>query len=157
MARRLNALVRKETCARVARSIDLGAAMRMSPSEAKQGGRNKTSILGDACEALMAALFIDGGLDAVQSFYKKCWRQELERILSTNTKDPKTKLQEIASARNFGQPVYSVLTRSGPDHEPQFVINVSVDGVGNAQGTSTSKKDAERRAAKQLLKDMDTE
>ncbi len=151
MAPRLNALVRKETCARVSRSFGLGEALEMSPSEEKQGGRDKTSILGDACEALLAAIYLDGGFEAAQAFYDKHWSGEVEAILSRSAKDPKTSLQEKATAANYSAPIYDVVKRSGPDHRPLFVIEVSVEGFGSAQGTGKSKKDAERFAALHLL------
>jgi ribonuclease-3 len=153
MAQRLNALVRKEACARVARQINLGEAMLISPSENRQGGRDKTSILGDACEALLAALYIDGGYDIARDFYDKFWGEAIIEVTQVSAKDPKTLLQEKAAAENVGVPVYTVAHRSGPDHRPLFVIEVSVEGVGAAQGTGKSKKNAERFAATHLLAD----
>lgn len=151
MARRLNALVRKEACARVARKIDLGAYLLMSPSEVRQGGRDKTSILGDACESLLAAIYLDGGMEAAGKFYDAFWQEELEAVFKKSNKDPKTELQEKASACKHGLPTYTVMERSGPDHRPLFVIEVDVPGLGAAKGTGKSKKDAERFAAQHLL------
>ncbi len=151
LARRLNALVRKETCARVARKLGVGDALQISPSEEKQGGREKVSILGDACEALMAAIYLDGGYSAIQAFFDTHWHDEIESVISEAAKDPKTALQEKSSVQGGGLPDYIVLERSGPDHRPLFVIEVQVEGVGKAQGTGKSKKDAERFAAKHLL------
>lgn len=151
LARRLNALVRKETCARIARKILLGEYLRLSPAEVKQGGREKISILGDACEALLGALYLDGGLEAASIFYDAYWAEELEQASKSDARDPKTELQERASAQGGGQPVYKVIERSGPDHRPLFVIEVSVNKFGSARGTGKSKKDAERFAAKHLL------
>ncbi len=154
MARHLNALVRKEACAKVARNINLGDALMMSPSEIRQGGRNKTSILGDACEAWLAAIYLDGGLEAAKAFYDRFWEDQIQAVAKTTAKDPKTELQEQASAQNFGVPVYEVVNRSGPDHRPMFVVEVQVDGMGSAQGTGKSKKDAERYAAQHLLQQL---
>ncbi len=151
MARRLNALVRKETCARVARQVNLGAYLLISPSEARQGGRDKTSILGDACEAILAAIYLDGGFVAAQTFYDRFWYDEIAAVMAKSTKDPKTDLQEKASAYGYGLPAYSVIERSGPDHRPLFVIEVDIEGLGKARGTGKSKKDAERYAALHLL------
>lgn len=151
MARNLNALVRKETCAQVARLCKLGDYLFISPSETKQGGRDKTSILGDACEALLAALYIDGGYEVAKAFYTKYWNANIEQAISVNTKDPKTVLQEKAYADGSATPTYTVLDRSGPDHRPLFIVEVDVPGIGNAQGTGKSKKDAERFAATHLL------
>ena len=151
MARKLNALVRKETCARVARALGLGEALLISPSEVKQGGRDKTSILGDACESFLAAIYLDGGYEAALNFYEKYWQIEVDKTARTNTKDPKTILQEDASAAGFGVPSYNVIERSGPDHRPLFVVEVTIEGLGSAQGTGKSKKHAERYAAVHLL------
>lgn len=152
LARRLNALVRKETCANIARQIDLGEVILMSSSEAKQGGRNKTSILGDVCEALIAALYLDGGYPAAQSFFEIYWRPVLNDIVTRSAKDPKTELQERAMAGRHDLPSYSVMGRSGPDHNPDFIVEVSIEGVGKAQGSGKSKRVAERAAASEMLK-----
>jgi len=154
MAQRLNALVRKETCAEVARAVNLGEALLISPAEIKQGGRDKMSILGDACEALLAVIYLDGGWSGVQMFYDRFWAAAIKKATEKSAKDPKTILQENAAALGHGVPVYTVAHRSGPDHRPLFVIDVQVEGIGAAQGTGKSKKDAERFAAIHLLEIM---
>jgi len=146
MARRLNAFVRKEACAKIGRDIGLGEALLLSPSEDRQGGREKTSILGDAVEALMAAIYLDGGWEAVRSFYDAHWKPQLAEA----PKDPKTELQERAAIRK-AVPRYELIERKGPDHRPLFSVEVEVDGIGKAQGTGSSKKEAERFAARHLL------
>jgi len=151
LARRLNALVRKETCAKVARQVGLGDALLISSSEDRQGGREKTSILGDACEALIAAIYLDGGYAEIKKFYDKFWLPLLAEVVTKSAKDPKTELQERSMASNQAMPIYEVLERSGPDHRPLFVIEVTVKGIGSAQGTGKSKRDAERFAASHLL------
>lgn len=154
MATRLNALVRKETCARVAKKLGLGQALLLSPSEDRQGGREKVSILGDACEALIAALYIDGGYKAVENFYNKHWQDELDAVLNKSSKDPKTNLQELALSKGLRIPSYSIDKRSGPDHNPVFTIRVEVEGLGVDFGEGKSKKEAERLAAAHLLKQI---
>ena len=151
LARRLNALVRKETCAKIARQIGLGDALLMSSAEDRQGGREKTSILGDACEALIAAIYIDGDYSEAKRFYDKYWMPLLNDVVTKSAKDPKTELQERAMAGQHGLPVYDIIERSGPDHRPLFVIEVRVNGIGAARGTGKSKRDAERYAATHLL------
>ena len=151
LARRLNALVRKETCARISRRLGIGEALLISPSEEKQGGREKTSILGDACESILGAIYLDGGFAAAQKFYDTHWKDDIEAVTDKSMKDPKTALQEKASSTSKALPVYTVIERSGPDHKPLFVIEVEVDGIGRAKGTGKSKKDAERFAAVHLL------
>ena len=151
LARRLNALVRKETCAKIARQIGLGDALLMSSAEDRQGGREKTSILGDACEALIAAIYIDCDYSEAKRFYDKYWMPLLNDVVTKSAKDPKTELQERAMAGQHGLPVYDIIERSGPDHRPLFVIEVRVNGIGAARGTGKSKRDAERYAATHLL------
>ncbi|WP_026940650.1 ribonuclease III [Hellea balneolensis] len=153
LARRLNALVRKETCARISQRIGIGEALLLSPSEERQGGRDKNSILGDACEAIIGAIYIDGGFSAAQSFYDVHWKEDIEAVTHKSMKDPKTALQEKASVANKCLPIYTTLNRTGPDHKPLFVIQVEVEGVGRATGTGKSKKDAERFAAIHLLEE----
>lgn len=156
LARRLNALVRKEACAKIARKVHLGDALLMSTAEDRQGGREKTSILGDACEALIAAIYLDGGYGEAKRFYDAHWLPLLEEVVKTSAKDPKTELQERAMASQHGLPTYEIIERSGPDHRPLFVIQVSVSGVGSAKGTGKSKRDAERFAAAHMLESWST-
>lgn len=151
LARRLNALVRKETCAKIARQIGLGEGLLVSSAEDRQGGREKTSILGDACEALIAAIYLDGGYVEAKKFYDTYWIPLLEEVVKKSAKDPKTELQERAMGGRHGLPVYEIIERSGPDHRPLFVIEVSIEGVGSARGTGKSKRDAERFAATHML------
>jgi len=156
LARRLNALVRKETCAKIARQIGLGDGLLVSSAEDRQGGREKTSILGDACEALIAAIYIDGGYGEAKRFYDKYWMPLLEEVVKKSAKDPKTELQERAMSGRHGLPNYEIVERTGPDHRPLFVIEVSIDGVGSARGTGKSKRDAERYAASHMLEGWPT-
>ena len=156
MARTLNQLVRKETCADIARSINLGEKLLMSRAEEKQGGRDKTSIVGDACEALIAAIYLDGGLVAAKQFYNKLWQASIDQVLSGSTIDPKTKLQEKAAAEKLPSPIYTVLERKGPDHRPLFVVEMTIDGFGKSQAEGPSKKEAEKLAASEFLESWGT-
>jgi ribonuclease-3 len=151
LARRLNALVRKEMCAKIARKIRLGDCLLMSASEEKQGGREKMSILGDACEALIAALYLDGGLETVQDFFDTYWQPELAKVSAKSAKDPKTLLQEMAMSKGRNLPDYQVTDRQGPDHDPVFVVTVTVKNLGSGEGRGKSKRDAEREAAQALI------
>ena len=121
MAPRLNSLVRKETCADVARAVDIGAALKIGRSEEKGGGREKTSILGDACESLIAAIYLDGGRCAVQTFYDTHWAPKIED-LKHKPKDAKSALQEWAAKKGYTQPRYDLRERSGPDHRPKIRV-----------------------------------
>ena len=154
MARKLNALVRKEACADVAREINLGEALFLSSAEDRNGGRDKTSILGDACEALIAALYLDGGVDVAQAFYDRYWSHMFSGTLNRSLKDPKTALQEFAVLRGFGMPKYQTMKREGPEHNPCFHVKAIVSEDMTALATGGSKKDAERNAAKILIDEL---
>jgi ribonuclease III len=150
LAPRFNALVNRDACARAARRADLGPALVLSPSEARTGGREKDTILADACEALIAALYLDGGLKAAREFIETFWAEEF--VASGEApQDPKTALQEWAAQRKRPNPRYDVIERSGPDHAPRFVVEASVEGLDAMRGEGGSKRDAEREAARALL------
>lgn len=154
LALRLNALVNRGACAAAARRVGLGDALTLSKSEELAGGRNKETILADACEALIAALYLDGGLDAARTFIDSAWGEAFAEAAEAG-RDPKTALQEWAAARKLAAPNYVLAARAGPDHAPVFVIDVTVAGR-TARGEGGSKRDAERRAAHALLKELTT-
>lgn len=149
LALRLNQLVRRETCARAARRAGLGDALMMAPSEAKGGGRDKDSILGDACEALLGALYLDGGLKPAEAFFDRFWADEMDGV-RTAPQDPKTKLQEWSLGRGLGVPVYTLVSQTGPDHRPIFAVEARIEGGRAATGDGESKQAAERAAAAAL-------
>lgn len=150
LARRFNRLVRKETCAAVAEDIDLGAYVIMSASEADSGGRGKQTILGDACEAVLGALFRDGGYDVARRVIRELWT---DRIYDDPRplRDAKSALQEWAQGQGLELPVYEELAREGPDHDPRFTASVSVQGKKPATGEGASKRSAEQNAATAML------
>lgn len=153
LARRLSALVCGTQLVQIARSIGLGEMLIMSESEAENDGRNNPSNLEDACEALIGALYLDGGLSAARQFIHAHWH-DLALSLSEPPKDPKTALQEWAQARSLPLPLYRVVKEEGPAHAPAFTIEVSVKQHGSAQATASNKKTAERDAAAALLKQL---
>ncbi|WP_137388099.1 ribonuclease III [Rhodoligotrophos defluvii] len=146
LAPRFNALVRKETCAEVARSIELGRFLRLGSGEAAAGGRSKTAILGNACEAVIAAIYLDGGIGAARSFILERWQPHFDGIGAMH-KDSKSALQEWAQGRGLPPPVYREKARSGPDHAPLFKIEVAIEGYPAQEGEGTSKRAAEQAAA----------
>ncbi|MEM9421263.1 MAG: ribonuclease III [Pseudomonadota bacterium] len=150
LAPRLNALVRKETCADAARFWAVGPALRLSTGEERNGGRDKDAILGDACEALLGAIYIDGGLGAVARAYETYWGEQFE-ALSARPQDAKTALQEWAQQHRHGTPKYRDLERSGPDHAPQFTIEVTVGKLTPIAAVGRNKRDAQMKAAAQFL------
>ena len=155
MSPKLAELVSGKACARVARHIGLGEALRLSPGESKTVGRDKDTILGDACEALMAAVYIDAGLDVARTVFETAWAAEFETAERARAKDAKTELQEWAQARGRPLPFYHVARREGPDHAPMFTVEVTVDGYEPAQGQGRSRQEAEKSAASQLLARME--
>ncbi|CCB64409.1 MULTISPECIES: ribonuclease III [unclassified Hyphomicrobium] len=150
LARRYNRLVRGEACAKVARNIDLGVHLILSESEADSGGRNKTTILADAAEALLGAVFIDGGFDKARAVVTKLWQDQSEPVPEV-TVDAKSALQEWAQGQGLALPRYTVVARNGPDHAPRFTAEVLIAGRAPAQGEGASKRIAEQAAASALL------
>lgn len=150
LAIRFNALVRKEACAEVAERIGLGAHIVMGAGEEKAGGRRKAAILGDACEALIAALYLDGGLQAARRFIEAEWAHLVEKS-SKIPQDAKTALQEWAQAQGHGVPQYALIGRTGPDHAPEFTVEVSAGPAKPLQGRGNSKRQAEQVAARAML------
>lgn len=150
LARRFNALVRREACADVAREIDLGAHLILGTSEHKAGGRHKEAILADACEALIAAIYRDGGLNAAGRFIRGKWETRLDNMVGI-PRDPKTLLQEWVQARALPHPVYEVIERSGPDHAPEFTVRVNISKLASETGKGMNKRRAEQAAARAVL------
>lgn len=150
LAPRFNALVRKETCAEVAVQIKLGDVLKLGRSEMMSGGRRKQALLGDAMEAVIAAVYLDAGFDAAQEFVLRLWGKRIEAV-KEDARDAKTSLQEWAQARGYQPPKYTEVARSGPDHAPVFTISVSIDSGQTEQATAGSKRQAEQMAAQSLL------
>jgi len=150
LSRRLADLVRKETCADVARAMDLGPALKLGSSESNAGGRLRTTILGDACEALVGAVFLDGGYKSAEELVAKFWRERMIKPLRS-LRDPKTMLQEWAQARGLPTPAYQELARTGPHHKPKFSVAVVLPDRPPAEGIGSSKRAAEQAAAAAML------
>jgi len=150
MSRRLADLVRKEACADVARSIDLGSAIRLGASESNAGGRGRAAILADVCEALIGAVFIDGGYPAAAELIERLWEARM-RTPARPLRDAKTVLQEWAQARGLPTPNYREVERKGPDHDPVFRVTVELPDRATAEGLGRSKRAAEQAAAAAML------
>lgn len=150
LARRFNRLVRKETCALVSQKMELGRFLRLSSSEKSAGGTRNINILGDACEAVLGAVFLDGGFARAREVILRFWKPLLMKAGDIPV-DPKTALQEWAQGNHLKLPRYVELSRSGPDHAPVFVMQVIVERLAPEQGTGSSKRLAEREAAAALL------
>jgi len=154
LAPRLNALVRKETCAEVAEDIDLGAALMLGRSEMLSGGRKKIALLGDAMEAVIAAVYLDAGFDAAKSLILRLWGTRIAQA-EENAADPKSDLQEWSQARRMPPPIYAEIERSGPDHAPVFIIEAQLQNGKTARATAPSKRAAQQLAAAALLKELE--
>ena len=150
LAPRYNALVRKETCAEVARTIGLGEVLRLGRSEMMSGGRRKEALLGDAMEAVIAAVYLDAGFEAARACIRRLWDGRIETV-EADSRDPKTALQEWAQARKLPPPEYPELNRTGPDHAPVFTVEVRLANGKSARATAKSKREAQQAAAKALL------
>jgi len=150
LAPRFNALVRKETCAEIAREIDLGAVLRLGRSEMQTGGRRKAALLADAMEAVIAAIYLDGGFAAAQAVILKLWGQRVAAAEEVAL-DAKTALQEWAQARGQRPPSYKELRREGPDHAPIFTVAAKLATGESAEATAPAKRQAEQAAARALL------
>jgi len=147
---RLARLVRRETCAEVALDWDVGPHLRLGAGEKRAGGAKKAAILGDACEALIGAVFLDGGFAAARTLIRRHWETRM-RADAAPVQDAKTAVQEWAQARGLPTPSYSEVERSGPAHLPRFVMQVVLEGFAPERGEATSKRAAEQAAARAFL------
>jgi len=150
LSKRLADLVRKETCAEVARVMDLGTAIRLGNSESNAGGRRRTAILADVCEALIGAVFLDGGYAAATKLIDKFWNERMHAS-ARPPRDAKTALQEWAQGRGLPTPSYKEVERSGPHHNPEFRVAVVLPNRDPAEGQGRSKRAAEQAAAAAML------
>lgn len=150
LSQRLNALVSRETCADVARSIALPLHIRLGKQARDDGGAQSDNILGDVMEALIGALFVERGFDAARVFVRKLW----DKPMASGTgqrKHPKAALQEWAAGNRRKPPVYTLVAREGPDHAAKFTVSVEVKGLGDASATGSSKQEAETAAASAFM------
>ena len=147
----LSSLVRSEACAEAGDTIGLSDLVIIGSGERAKGMNLNRTVLGDAMEALVAAIYLDSGLDEARAFVMRCWDSQL-KAPKLAAKDPKTFLQEWALARALPIPAYRIISREGPEHEPVFVVSVEVKDRPPAEGTAKAKRAAEMDAAEQFLK-----
>ena len=150
LAPRFNALVRKETCAAVARDVDLGVVLRLGRSEMMSGGRRKEALLADAMEAVIAAVYQDAGFEAARGVVLRLWASRIDTV-EGDARDAKTSLQEWAQARGLAPPTYEAVGRTGPDHAPVFTVEARLSTGETERASATSKRAAEQASAKSLL------
>ncbi len=156
LAKRHTGLVQQEALVSVAQEINLAAHVKLSAGEMKSGGQKKEKILADALEALIGAIFKDGGLPPAQAFIKTYWEHML-RSHAAPPEDAKSRLQEWAQGKSLPLPEYRLAKKSGSDHAPLFEIEVFVEGVGKVSATAASKRAAEKAAALKMLQKMGIE
>lgn len=156
LAPRFNALVRKEACADVARELEVGTVLKLGKSEMVSGGRRKQALLGDAMEAVIAAVYLDAGFEAARDVILTHWGARVNEV-EADARDAKTALQELVQARGEVPPLYEIISRDGPDHAPKFTIEVRVGKGQSAQAEAGSKRQAEQAAAKALLERLENE
>lgn len=155
LTRRHGQLVRRDTLAGVAATIGLDRHLQLSRAEAAAGAARNPGILADVCEAVIAAIYLDGGFEAAFAFVERHW-EPLIALMEAPPRDPKTTLQEWAQARGLGLPVYELTATSGPDHARHFTVAVRLPGFEEANATASSKRAAETGAAAALLERLAT-
>jgi ribonuclease-3 len=154
LTQRRAAIVNAEALAELGHALQLGLLLRVGVGEERSGGRARASNLADAVEALLGALFLDGGYVCVNASVRRIFVHRVEQVMSGPTKGPKSRLQEYMQAHHQVTPAYGLLQMSGPAHSSHFVCEVSIPGVVTAQGEGASKKDAEKVAAQRALTDL---
>jgi len=153
------ALVRRETLSAIARELGLGPALRLGSGELKSGGHDRDSILADAFEAVVGAIFLDGGVRAARAFVERSMGARFDDVRERNSlKDPKTRLQELLQKRGLPVPDYDMLDVSGAAHRQHFVVQCSVAGLEPpVRGEGSSRRQAEQRAAEAALRQLSDE
>jgi ribonuclease-3 len=151
LSKRLADLVRKESCADVAKALGLVDDIKLGQVGASASARLRKSVLGDICEAVIGAIFLDGGYAAAAQFVERNWTERM-RKLRRPLRDPKTVLQEWAQSKRLPTPVYREIERTGPHHDPQFRVAVDLPGLESAEGVGGNKRAAEKDAASVMIK-----
>ncbi len=151
LSKRLHVLVSRDTCADVGRELGVGPALRLPGGETRRGARDQARFLADACEALIGALFLDGGIEVARERVLALWAQQLDAPHDERSANPKSRLQEWAAAAGRGAPTYRLVSRTGPDHEPVFTVAAAIDGAAPAEASAGSRQAAEKAAALALL------
>ncbi|HVV41535.1 MAG TPA: ribonuclease III [Nitrobacter sp.] len=150
LSKRLADLVRRETCIDVAKSLDLLEGIKLGAVGASAGARLRSSVLGDICEAVIGAVYLDGGYAAAAAFVERNWLERMRKPVRP-LRDPKTVLQEWAQGKGLPTPVYREIERTGPHHDPRFRVAVELPGLEAAEGTGGSKRAAEKAAASAMI------
>lgn len=150
LAKRFADMVCAGACAQVAQSIDVSRWVEVAPGAAQTGVQHAESVLADCCEALIAALYLDGGMAAAERFIRQCWSDKVDTVMSAPG-HPKSRLQEWAQGRGLAIPAYRLVGREGPDHAPSFQVAVSVGTFDPVLASGPTKQEAEKSAAQLFL------
>ena len=150
LSQRLNALVSRQTCAHVARRLGLATHIRLGKQARDDGASDSDNILGDVMESLIGALFLERGFDAARDFIRKVWADEVAGNRGQR-KHPKAALQEWAAGNRRKPPVYTLVSRDGPDHAATFTVSVEIKGLGSVEARGNSKQEAETAAAREFM------
>jgi ribonuclease-3 len=153
LSKRYNALVDRETCAENGREIGVPALVRLGKQAREDGASQSENVVGDVVEALIGALYLDGGMEAAERFILKTWEPDVSSQRRA-PQHPKSALQELAAAKGVRAPIYEVVSRTGAHHAPKFAVRVSVPKLGEATADGTSKQEAETAAAAALLSQL---
>jgi ribonuclease III len=153
LSKRYNALVDRETCAENGREIGVPSLVRLGKQAREDGATQSENVIGDVVEALIGALFLDGGIEVAQHFILKLWEADLAEQRRA-PQHPKSALQELAAAKDLHGPIYEIVSRTGVHHAPRFTVRVSVPTLGEATAEGSSKQEAETAAAAALLSQL---
>ncbi|GGF75573.1 ribonuclease III [Alteromonas lipolytica] len=159
LTRMRSTLVKGETLAELGREADVGELLKLGPGELKSGGHRRSSIIADAMEAILGAIYLEAGMDTTAEVILRLWQSRIERLdPNEHPKDAKTRLQEFLQSRKLPLPVYEVVDISGKDHDQTFVVHCHIESMAKPmQGTGTSRRKAEQQAARNALEKLDND
>ena len=159
LTRMRSTLVKGDTLAELGREADVGELLKLGPGELKSGGHRRSSIIADAMEAILGAIYLEAGLEATTEVILRLWQSRIDKLHpNEHPKDAKTRLQEFLQSRKLPLPVYEVVDISGKDHDQTFVVHCQIESLGKPmKGTGTSRRKAEQQAARNALEKLDND
>ena len=159
LTRMRSTLVKGDTLAELGREADVGELLKLGPGELKSGGHRRSSIIADAMEAILGAIYLEAGLDTTAEVILRLWQSRIDKLdPNEHPKDAKTRLQEFLQSRKLPLPVYEVVDISGKDHDQTFVVHCQIESLGKPmKGTGTSRRKAEQQAARNALEKLDND
>jgi|TARA_B100000700_G_scaffold142242_1_gene158188 ribonuclease-3 len=159
LTRMRSTLVKGDTLAELGREADVGELLKLGPGELKSGGQRRSSIIADAMEAILGAIYLEAGLDATAEVILRLWQSRIDKLdPNEHPKDAKTRLQEFLQSRKLPLPVYEVVDISGKDHDQTFVVHCQIESLGKPmKGTGSSRRKAEQQAARNALEKLDND